>query len=66
MKSSRTRPRSSRRAEQMIAALLEHSTQEKAAAALGISTVTLWRWLQKPGVPESITAGEARCLRSKP
>jgi predicted DNA-binding protein (UPF0251 family) len=50
----------------MIAALLEHSTQEKAAAALGISTVTLWRWLQKPGVPESITAGEARCLRSKP
>ena len=27
----------------MIVALLEHSTQEKAAAALGISTVTLWR-----------------------
>jgi hypothetical protein len=32
----------------MIVALLEHSTQEKAAAALGISTVTLWRSMQKP------------------
>ena len=31
-----------------IVALLEHPTQEKAAAALGISTVTLWRSMQKP------------------
>ena len=41
--------RLSRRAEQAIAALLEHGTQEKAAAALGISTVTLWRLQRKPG-----------------
>jgi hypothetical protein len=34
--------------DRMIVALLEHSTQEKAAAALGISTVTLWRTMQKP------------------
>ena len=31
------------RQERMILALLEHPTHEKAAAALGISTVTLWR-----------------------
>ncbi|HYM13657.1 MAG TPA: hypothetical protein VEU62_23155 [Bryobacterales bacterium] len=48
MKSKRIRRRLSRRAEQIIAALLEHPTQEKAAAAAGISTVTLWRWLRKP------------------
>jgi hypothetical protein len=28
--------------------LLEHTTQEKAAAAAGVSTVTLWRWQRKP------------------
>jgi hypothetical protein len=37
------------RQERMIVALLDHLTQEKAAAALGISTVTLWRQMQKPG-----------------
>jgi hypothetical protein len=36
------------RQERMILALLEHPTQEKAAAALGISTVTLWRAMQDP------------------
>lgn len=34
-------------------AILEHSTQEKAAAALGISTVTLWRAMQKPAFAEA-------------
>jgi hypothetical protein len=34
--------------EQAIAALLEHGTQEKAAAAAGISPVTLWRLQRKP------------------
>lgn len=34
------------RQERMIAALLENFTLEKAAAALGISTVTLWRQMQ--------------------
>ena len=48
MTPKRPRPRLSRRAEQAILALLEHSTPEKAAAAAGISRVTLWRWLRKP------------------
>lgn len=37
------------RQDRLMVALLEHLTQEKAAAALGISTVTLWRQMQKPG-----------------
>ena len=36
-------PQLSRRDEQIILALLEHPTQEKAAAAVGISKTTLWR-----------------------
>src|SRR5712692_9824918 len=31
----------------IILALLEHGTKQKAAAALGISEVTVWRWMQK-------------------
>jgi predicted DNA-binding protein (UPF0251 family) len=41
------------RQQRMIVALLENLTQEKAAAALGISTVTLWRHLQKPEFAEA-------------
>src|SRR5579862_4657861 len=37
----------------MIVAILEHPTQEKAAAALGITTVTLWRAMQKPEFAEA-------------
>jgi hypothetical protein len=37
----------------MIVAILEHPTQEKAAAALGISTVTLWLSMQKPEFAEA-------------
>ena len=48
MTPKRSRRRPSRRAEQVILALLEHGTQEKAAAALGISPVTLWRLQRKP------------------
>ena len=36
------------RQERTILALLEHPTHEKAAAALGISAVTLWRRMQNP------------------
>jgi hypothetical protein len=36
------------RQDRMIVALLDHLTQEKAASVLGISTVTLWRQMQKP------------------
>jgi hypothetical protein len=45
-------PESARQAR-MIVALLEHLTQEKAAAVLGISTVTLWRQMQKPDFAEA-------------
>src|SRR5438552_10047804 len=48
MTPKRPRRRLPRRAEQAIVALLEHSTQEKAAAAAGISPVTLWRLHGKP------------------
>ena len=41
------------RQERMILALLEHPTHEKAAAALGISTVTLWRATKKPEFAEA-------------
>ena len=41
------------RQERMIVALLEHPTNEKAATALGISTVTLWRAMQKPEFAEA-------------
>jgi len=43
---------STARQDRMIVALLDHLTQEKAAAALGISTVTLWRQMQKPEFAE--------------
>ena len=36
-----------RKVEQAIATLMQHSSVEKAAAALGFSDVTLWRWMQK-------------------
>jgi hypothetical protein len=40
------------KAERIILALLEHGSHEKAAAALGISAATIWRWLQKPEFQE--------------
>ena len=42
-----------RREEQAIVALLEHPTLEKAAAALAVSDVTLWRWMQNPEFQEA-------------
>ena len=36
------------KAERMIIALLEQPTLERAASSVGISDVTLWRWLKKP------------------
>src|SRR5215467_9648243 len=34
-------------------ALFEHGTVQKAAAALGMSPVTVWRWKQKPEFEEA-------------
>jgi len=38
-----------RKEERIILALLEHSSVEKAAAALGVSEATMWRRLKDPG-----------------
>src|SRR5712691_7854146 len=46
-------PIRSRRQDRFVLALLEHPTLEKAAAAVGVSDVTLWRSLQKPGFAEA-------------
>ena len=46
-------PMRSRRQDQFILALLEHPTLEKAAAAVGVSDVTLWRSLQRPEFAEA-------------
>ena len=58
MTPKRPRRRLSRLAEKAIAALLEHGTQEKAAAAAGISPVTLWRLQRKPDFRKALS--EAR------
>ena len=42
-----------RKTDEIILALLEHGTIEKAAAALGISDITVWRWLKKPEFDEA-------------
>jgi len=46
MEANKTRGRESR-VDRAILALLEHTTAEKAAAAIGVSAVTLWRWMQQ-------------------
>jgi hypothetical protein len=40
--------------DRIIVALLEHPTLERAAAALGMSPVTLWRRMQKPEFAETL------------
>jgi len=42
------------RQDRIILALLEHATLERAAAALSMSRVTLWRWTQKPAFAETL------------
>ena len=51
-------PQLSRRDEKIIVALLEQPTQEKAAAAVGISKTTLWRRQKKPEFQKALN--EAR------
>src|SRR5258708_25250340 len=46
----------SRRGEKILIALLEHPTHEKAAAAAGISPVTVSRWLKNPKFQKALTA----------
>ena len=42
------RPRLTHKAEKILRALLEHPTQEKAAAAAGVWTTTIWRYQRMP------------------
>ena len=39
--------------DQIIVALLENPTNERAASALGIGTVTLWRYMKCPGFSDA-------------
>jgi len=48
MNESDRRPNKTLRQDKMIVALLENPTLEKAAASIGMSDVTLWRWMRKP------------------
>jgi hypothetical protein len=44
--------KSTAQAERIILAMLEHCTEEKAAATLGMSTSTIRRWLKRPEFQE--------------
>ena len=39
--------------ERIAQAMFEHGSVQKAAAALGMSEVTVWRWTQKPEFQEA-------------
>lgn len=41
-----------------IRALMEEKTQRAAARRVGISRVTLWRWLKNPLFREAVIAGK--------
>jgi len=50
---AKTAPRSSVK-ERALEALLEHTTREKAAAAIGVHPTTLWRWLKNPDFQQAL------------
>ena len=52
-----------KRQDQYIVALLEHSTLQKAAAAVGVSDVTLWRCLKQPEFADAFR--KARRFRNR-
>jgi hypothetical protein len=52
----------SRKLDRIILALLEHGTLHKAAAALGMSDVTVWRWTQKPAFQEAYRKARREAL----
>ena len=43
-----------KRADEIILALLQHSSIEKAAASLDLAPSTMWRWLKKPQFKEAL------------
>jgi len=46
----------------IVLALLEHGSNEKAAAALGIDATTVWRWSKKPEVQEQLRKARAEAF----
>ena len=51
-----------RKQEDALAALLREPTTQAAAKAVGISDVTLWRWLQQPEFKERYRAARREVL----
>ena len=45
-----------KKADRMILALLQEPSLEKAAAAVGVTEVTVWRWLRTPAFREKYLA----------
>ena len=43
----------SRKMDRIARALLEHGSTQKAAAALGMSEITVWRWTRQPAFQET-------------
>jgi len=48
--------------DRIILALLQHGQLEKAAAALGLSTATIWRRLKKPEFQERLRKARAEAF----
>ena len=53
-----------RKAEQAIAALLEHPTMAEAAKACGVSERSLWRWLQRDDFQKRYRAAQRAVVDS--
>ncbi len=53
-----------RKAEQAIAALLEHPTMAEAAKACGVSERSLWRWLQREDFQKRYRAAQRAVVDS--
>ena len=54
------------KADKIIIALLEHGTIEKAAVALGVCDVTVWRWLKKPEFQEAYRQARREAFSRSP
>ena len=52
-----------RKAEQFIAALLEHPSIEAAAKSVGIGTATAWRWMKDPDFIEQYRDARREAMR---
>jgi predicted DNA-binding protein (UPF0251 family) len=56
------RPRLTLKAEKILRALLEQTTHDKAAAAAGVSTTTIWRYLNKPKFRRALADAQREAL----